>query len=398
MDQTPDELTGGRYVEETVVVGPDGTVGTEPYTDMNFAGPGSDEVASNRAGIEQTRAEMSGTLDAIQNRLSPDTLAQQAKDAVHDATVGKVENAVSSASNRVQQVVSDAGEVVEETGSSLLETIRQNPVPAALAGIGLGWLFMSHQRSSSPQPKRTRPRYGYAGATNAYPGSTAYGYPNYQYAPQPGSVGSYGQTGWQQPAGGQGMAGQAANSASGMVENAQQAAGQAADTAQQVAGQAVDTAQQVAGQAVDTAQQVAYQATQGAQQAVSGFERMMRENPLAVGAASLAVGAAIGLAIPETHFEDQWMGDARETVVERAQDTARQAVEQVEQAAQTAVGAAEKSLQPQQSGQSSKQQGSQQPSKAQGSQQASQPQASQQSATTQQPTSGQQQKSSQPSK
>ena len=44
--------------------------------------PDTEEI---RVEIEQTRTEMSGTIDAIQQRLAPDVLADQAKELAHDA-------------------------------------------------------------------------------------------------------------------------------------------------------------------------------------------------------------------------------------------------------------------------------------------------------------------------
>ena len=39
----------------------------------------------------------------------------------------------------------------QEAGSTIVETVRANPVPAALTGIGLGWLYMSARRQSCPE-------------------------------------------------------------------------------------------------------------------------------------------------------------------------------------------------------------------------------------------------------
>ena len=84
-----------------------------------------DEVEVTRVEIERTRAGMSETVDAIQERLSPENLKEQAKDRVKEATVGKA----------------------QEAGSGIVDTIRQNPLPAALTGIGLGWLFVERQKA-----------------------------------------------------------------------------------------------------------------------------------------------------------------------------------------------------------------------------------------------------------
>jgi hypothetical protein len=71
---------------------------------------------------------MSSTINAIQDRLSPQNLVAQAKDTVRDATVG-----------RAEQVMSDMRDTARSAGNTLFDTIRDNPLPAALVGVGLGW-------------------------------------------------------------------------------------------------------------------------------------------------------------------------------------------------------------------------------------------------------------------
>ena len=85
---------------------------------------------------------MSSTIDAIQEKLSPQRLTEQAKDAVRDATVG-----------RVQDMASNITETARDTGSTLMDTIRENPLPAALVGIGVGWLFLSARRKAAERDR-----------------------------------------------------------------------------------------------------------------------------------------------------------------------------------------------------------------------------------------------------
>ena len=68
---------------------------------------------------------------------------------------------------------------------------------------------------------------------------------------------------------------------------------------------------------------------------------MLRENPLAVGALGVGVRAAVGLAIPETAKEHEVMGEARDTLVEKAQEKAQDAQQRVQQVAQEAQSAAQ---------------------------------------------------------
>jgi hypothetical protein len=62
-----------------------------------------------------------------------------------------------------------------------------------------------------------------------------------------------------------------------------------------------------------------------ARRAQSQLDRMMRDTPLAVGAAALGIGAAVGLAVPTTSRERELMGDARQTLVEKTQQAAADA-------------------------------------------------------------------------
>ena len=68
------------------------------------------------------------------------------------------------------------------------------------------------------------------------------------------------------------------------------------------------------------------------------LDRMLQENPLALGLAALAVGAAVGLSIPTTEVENQYLGETRDQLVGKArgvaQQTAQQITSSVEQVAQ----------------------------------------------------------------
>ena len=57
--------------------------------------------------------------------------------------------------------------------------------------------------------------------------------------------------------------------------------------------------------------------------------RWMHDNPMAVGIAALAAGAVVGLAMPRTRAEDDYLGASRDALVDRASDTAQQLKEQV---------------------------------------------------------------------
>jgi hypothetical protein len=86
----------------------------------------------------------------------------------------------------------------------------------------------------------------------------------------------------------------------------------------------------------DKAQEYAFETTtavrRSTRRAQTQLQRMMHDNPLMVGAGALVVGAALGLSLPETERENEWMGETRDNLVNRAQDVARNAASTAQEA------------------------------------------------------------------
>jgi ElaB/YqjD/DUF883 family membrane-anchored ribosome-binding protein len=244
---------------------------------------------------------MSETVDAIQGRLSPENLKEQAKDRVKEATVGKAQKA----------------------GSGIVDAIRHNPLPAALTGIGLGWLFVNARKQSSYRPPYRDVTYRDAAYVE--------GYLTDAYAPA-GYPPRYEEQGT-----GRSSAGEALGNARDKVGAT---AGQAQDKAGELAGRAQDQASHLSDQAREQASRLGEQTRYQARRAGDGFQRMLQENPLAVGTLAVGVGVAIGLAIPETSKEHEVMGEARDNLVESAQEKVEETQQKVQQVAEEAQSAA----------------------------------------------------------
>lgn len=224
------------------------------------------EVAEIRAEIEETRVEMGGTLNELGDRLEPGHLMNQAKENVREATIGRVE------------------ETAQGVSTMVMETIKRNPIPAAMAGAGLALLWMNR-----------------SGSDGSGTGRTASGYDRYY-----GTSSSRGQR--------QGIGDRAGETIGGVGENVGSAVGQAGQTAQEVGGQVVERGQQ-------TVQEVG-----------SRLQRFMEASPLAVGAIAVGAGALVGALVPETEQEREILGDASRQIGEAARDTVNQAGEQADQA------------------------------------------------------------------
>lgn len=62
-----------------------------------------------------------------------------------------------------------------------------------------------------------------------------------------------------------------------------------------------------------------------AHEARMGFDNMLEDNPVALGALGIAAGALLGAILPSTESEDRWMGDMRDRVAEDFKTGAREA-------------------------------------------------------------------------
>src|SRR4051812_27126027 len=230
------------------------------------AGETAGTTEAIREDIEHTRAQMSGTIEEIQERLSPTRLVNEAKETVREATVGKVTGMMNSASDSAQGII---------------DRIKENPMSAAMIGIGAWWLLGRLPGGNSRRSSSYDRRYGNYGG-------------DYTADVEPGRRES---SGWSQHGG----------DAHGIREMAHDATETMADYTSRGQQRLGEMGEQVEDQ----------------------FSRWMRQNPLAVGAAAIAVGAAIGLALPETERENELIGETRDHIVDRAQEMATQTVQQV---------------------------------------------------------------------
>jgi hypothetical protein len=271
----------------------------------------TDERAQElRVEIAETRGEMSETIEAIQERLTPSNIVANAKESVRNATTEKVKQMANTAENAADRVMHN----------SFMDTIRENPVPAAMIGIGAAWLLMkgrSDSRDSYYEDGRYRDAYDRMGTDGRYDWRTRTGGAS---VPRYSSMDTDAYAGDESGSGVTGMASNVASRAGDMASNAASRASEYMDDA-------------------------GYAVRRTTRRAQSSFDRVLRENPLALGAAATIIGAAIGMTIPATEAENEWMGEARDNVVERARGMASDAAERVQNAAEQVKDVASKTAQ-----------------------------------------------------
>jgi len=248
----------------------------ERQTDDLEEPTGGEDAARIEAEIAETRQEMTGTVEAIGDRLSPSGILDEAKHTVRNATVGKVETMTSTAT----ETLSGATSNVQETGAGIVETIKQNPVPAALAGIGIGWLWTHRAQGPKRSDHGRSPMYRDAW-DNGYNGAGLQG-------SSPEGIGD--------------KLGDAAEGVGRRVSGIGDAVASVPD---QVSGGAEGVSRQA--------------------------QRLMDESPLAVGAAAMAVGVAIGMVLPATQVERRVLGPATGQVLGTVEGTATEALQKVQE-------------------------------------------------------------------
>lgn len=221
--------------------------------------------------IDQKREDIGQIVDALENKLSPG----QIFDRVVNFSKG------------------NGREFTQNIG----HTLKTNPVPVVLTSIGLLWLYAS--RNDRPAPSSGRSTF---------------------VASRPGT-GSATDT--------DGMLDRAREIGSHVADSVSDTWNQAKSSVSDTASRVADTASHLA----DSAQDARATVQQQAERVTQGFNNLLRDNPLALGAIGIAVGALLGAALPTTESENRLMGETSDRLAEKAKqvvqtgaDKAREAV------------------------------------------------------------------------
>jgi hypothetical protein len=241
------------------------------------AGEEAAETPDNRtsqikAEIEQTKGEISETVNAIQDRLRPGTIA-------------------SNTAESVKQVASDTVGGIAD--SEPVQYIRANPIASTMVAIGVGgltWVAFGSRRNTSRYPRYRRDWK--------------------QTRDRKVAVDSYHRNG------------QLAYDA-----RPEYAAGDPNDA---TAGWSKAVAR--------TAEDLHERTRQTTRTARSRVLRSWNTNPLLLGAMTLVLGAIVGAAVPESDRENEWLGETRDNLIDDVQQSVKQTVQKVQNAASDAVG------------------------------------------------------------
>lgn len=242
--------------------------------------------------IDQQRADIDHIVDALENKLSPGQLF----DRLVNFSKG------------------NGGELAQNLGA----TIKAHPLPALLTSVGLAWLYASRNDPAPGSADTGFRRSGYVGATAMSTGREA-------------SSGDGNDIGLGQRA--QGLGDQVSDKIGQVTDKVSDGWNQATARASELSDRMTDKLHDVTGKLHDASATVgakAQQATDTLRQqgtrAKQSFNQMLNDNPLALGAIGVALGALLAAALPITEQENQLLGKASDRVTDKAKEAVRSTV------------------------------------------------------------------------
>lgn len=267
---------------------------------MNNHDRSLDDIQSD---IRHTRGRLDKTLSAVEHRLEPGQLMEQG--------VGYLRN-----------------HGVTEYFVSLGESAKRQPLPLALVGASLAWLVFSDNRD------RVRSGHAREGALDSSSSTDA----------ERGQTKSI-------------FKGAGDDAADKLAATGHAAADMAADMRDKISHGAQQATRSISDTVVaarERAEELGASARRGAQQVKNGYGQMVEEQPLALGAIGLAMGALLAALTPRTRQEDRLMGSTSDLLKDEAKDVGREKLAQAKEVTSAAKDAAVAKANEQTSGASSR--------------------------------------------
>ncbi|MDQ2103992.1 hypothetical protein [Azospirillum isscasi] len=275
--------------------------------------------------IRERQARIGDTIQVLKRkaaRLAPRHLMEQTMNRTHTTTGGYGDRA----EDRYYEPIRNQ---TRQRSHSVGDTMRSNPIPLAMIGIGVGWLALTasgydRRIARSGAMHNVRDRAGsaaqYARDTFYSAGSSVRDAASHAYD-------------------------RASDAASHMYERASDAVDEAGDRVRGMAGQARDRAQgmhrDMSGYGGDHGHM---RASDRLHSATGRFWEMVDDHPMVAGVMGVALGAALGASIPSTRYEDRWVGDYADEATNRAKEVALDAMDRGTRAARAAVEAAKEEV------------------------------------------------------
>lgn len=273
----------------------------------------TDDARQIREQIEETRSQMSETIDAIQEKLSVSNITEQVKEQVVEQIGGAVETAKDVFYGKTNDLAKSVGRGLAQVGNSnLVRKTQENPWLLSAIGMGIGAILvgvlLDDQKSKRKNPRR-RKNFDVPQTRQSY-ASNAHDEILFRTAENTDKNFEHN--------------GETEQTNESALSNVGNAAGTVYQGVNRAAGKTF--------RAVSKASVYGYEKAGDLGSGIAeNYQYYKEENPLIVGAAALAVGAAIGYAIPLTKTENEYFGEVRDKIVGQVQNSVQETVGSVKQ-------------------------------------------------------------------
>ncbi len=281
-----------------------------------------------KADIDQTRAEMDETIDRLGRELQPRRIMEELMNAFNI---------------NGRDMARQAGCIAQDTGQALWRSIRENPLPLALIGVGIGWLAMKQSGADQKIAGKLRHRrypvgdqYSAVDARTGEPYTASYGeefsQPDItgtsQFGEQSsGSVGEKSET----------LGEKASHMGEKMKEQGRSMLSSAKDKLSQLSqkfsgGEGGGMKEKASEQISEMRERVRHGMERTREKLSHGKEsasHTLEDYPLAIGGIAMLLGLTVGSLLPRTRQENRILGEKADELKRRARDRARQASHEV---------------------------------------------------------------------
>jgi ElaB/YqjD/DUF883 family membrane-anchored ribosome-binding protein len=280
--------------------------------------PQSNEPGAIRSDIDVTRRRMDDTMDALGDRLQPTHLL--------DEVLGYLRGNSADGESRLTRMREKITHSCDTAMHSVVDNVKQNPMPALMIGAGVAWMIYSSRRATSGD-------YGYEDYSAEdvalrYDPDTHYDRP-LDYPSTPAS-----EAGWSEQGGsklGQ-VKDKLADKASTATEQVKERLSQAGDTAR-------EKMYALRGRAGDVTSRVKDSTRQAYARSRDRVAATADHHPLEIGLVALAAGLMAGLAMRTPNAVNRRVGPTADRLRERTREAGAEVLEKGKRVAEAAASA-----------------------------------------------------------
>lgn len=259
--------------------------------------------------IGEIQARLTDTVDALRHRLAPRQLRKRVRNMYTNTDSYRDSDAFRDSDS---YRTSDRGRQ-SQRGGQIGGMLRDNAMPLALIGLGLGWAMLSgtgagQRMSSSSSLRRLRDKAAHAADNVRH------------------RVGDAVET--------------VRHSAEDVRDKASDALQRSQDRGEPGADDRAERQRRLGMSRDGGGRHLMANARTQARQYTQSFWQMVDEHPIVAGLMGMALGGAVGASLPSTEVEQRWMGEYSDDVMEKTKELSREAADRAVKVAEAGTDAA----------------------------------------------------------